>query len=81
MEHFDIIIVGAGLHGLAIARTLVDASPNGPKRLIILDEGRSIGGTWAAERLYPGLKTNNVVGSYESSDFPMDLERYGLEPP
>ncbi|KAI0867577.1 hypothetical protein GGS24DRAFT_515151 [Hypoxylon argillaceum] len=81
MEHFDIIIVGAGLHGLAIARTLVDASPNGPKRLIILDEGRSIGGTWAAERLYPGLKTNNVVGSYEFSDFPMDLERYGLEPP
>ncbi|KAI0435131.1 FAD/NAD(P)-binding domain-containing protein [Xylaria sp. FL1042] len=80
MEHFDVVIVGAGLHGLAIARTLLDTNPNESKRLIILDEGRSIGGTWAAERLYPGLKTNNVVGSYEFSDFPMDLERYGLAP-
>ncbi|TGJ85599.1 hypothetical protein E0Z10_g3178 [Xylaria hypoxylon] len=80
MEHFDIVIVGAGLHGLAIARTLVDTGSNDPKRLIILDEGRSIGGTWSAERLYSGLKTNNVVGSYEFSDFPMELERYGLEP-
>ncbi|KAJ8104495.1 hypothetical protein ONZ43_g7822 [Nemania bipapillata] len=80
MQHFDIVIVGAGLHGLAIARTLVDASSVTPQRLIIVDEARSIGGTWAAERLYAGLKTNNVVGSYEFSDFPMDLERYGLEP-
>ncbi|KAI1423791.1 FAD/NAD(P)-binding domain-containing protein [Xylaria sp. FL1777] len=80
MEHFDVVIVGAGLHGLAIARTLVDASSDDRKRIIILDEARSIGGTWAAERLYPGLKTNNVVGSYEFSDFPMDLEQYGLAP-
>ncbi|KAI1176298.1 FAD/NAD(P)-binding domain-containing protein [Nemania sp. FL0916] len=80
MEHFDVVIVGAGLHGLAMARTLVDAVSNNPKRIVILDENRSIGGTWAAERLYPGLKTNNVVGSYEFSDFPMDLKRYGLKP-
>ncbi|KAI0804085.1 FAD/NAD(P)-binding domain-containing protein [Xylaria sp. FL0064] len=80
MEHFDVVIVGAGLYGLAIARALVDTSPNESKRIIILDEGRSIGGTWAAERLYPGLKTNNVVGSYEFSDFPLELERYGLAP-
>ncbi|KAI1116052.1 FAD/NAD(P)-binding domain-containing protein [Nemania sp. NC0429] len=81
MEHFDIVIVGAGLHGLAAARILAHSSPTRPQhRLVILDEGRSIGGTWAGERLYDGLKTNNVVGSYEFSDFPMDLERYGLEP-
>ncbi|GAP86425.2 hypothetical protein SAMD00023353_1901560 [Rosellinia necatrix] len=80
MEHFDIVIVGAGLHGLAIARTLVGVCSDDPKRLVILDEGLSIGGTWAAERLYPGLKTNNVVGSYEFSDFPMDPGRYGLRP-
>ncbi|KAI0118842.1 FAD/NAD(P)-binding domain-containing protein [Nemania sp. FL0031] len=80
MEHFDIVIVGAGLHGLAIARALVHAGSNRSRKLIILDEGCSIGGTWAAERLYSGLKTNNVVGSYEFSDFPMELERYGLEP-
>ncbi|KAI1122849.1 FAD/NAD(P)-binding domain-containing protein [Nemania abortiva] len=80
MEHFDIVIVGAGLHGLTIARTLVNASLTRPQRLIILDEGRSIGGTWAAERLYSGLKTNNVVGSYEFSDFPTKPGRYGLKP-
>ncbi|KAI1311002.1 FAD/NAD(P)-binding domain-containing protein [Xylaria venustula] len=80
MEHFDVVIVGAGLHGLAAARTLVDASSNDSKSIIILDEGRSIGGTWASERLYPGLKTNNVVGSYEFSDFPMELDRYRLTP-
>ncbi|KAI0402593.1 FAD/NAD(P)-binding domain-containing protein [Xylaria palmicola] len=80
MEHFDLIIVGAGLHGLAVARTLVvDGGYGRPRSLVILDEGRSIGGTWAAERLYSGLKTNNTVGSYEFSDFPMDPGRYGLE--
>lgn len=63
-----------------MAKTLVDANQNKPKRLVILDESGSIGGTWAAERLYPGLKTNNVVGSYEFSDFPMDPARYGLKP-
>ncbi|KAI1282471.1 FAD/NAD(P)-binding domain-containing protein [Xylaria sp. FL0933] len=80
MERLDVVIIGAGLHGLTTARTLVDTSPNEPKRIIILDEGRFIGGTWAAERLYPGLKTNNIVGLYDFSDFPMDLELYGLAP-
>ncbi|GAW22321.1 hypothetical protein ANO14919_118570 [Xylariales sp. No.14919] len=80
MEHFDVVMISVGLHGLAIARALVDASLNDLKRLVVLDEGRSIGGTWSAERLYPGLNTNNVVASYELSDFPMEPERYGLEP-
>lgn len=48
--------------------------------VVLVDSARSVGGTWAAERLYPGLKTNNVVGSYEFSDFPLDLDRYGLKP-
>jgi cation diffusion facilitator CzcD-associated flavoprotein CzcO len=48
--------------------------------VVLMDSARSVGGTWAAERLYPGLKTNNVVGSYEFSDFPLDLDRYALKP-
>jgi hypothetical protein len=48
--------------------------------VIIIDEAGSIGGTWARERIYKGLKTNNIAGSYEFSDFPMDLERYSLKP-
>ncbi|KAJ5097891.1 hypothetical protein N7532_004892 [Penicillium argentinense] len=36
----------------------------------------AVGGTWAKERLYPDLKTNNLIGSYELSDFPMELDRF-----
>lgn len=51
-----------------------------PPKIVLMDIGNSVGGTWAKERLYPGLKTNNIVGSYEFSDFPLDLRRYGLQP-
>ncbi|KAL5359377.1 hypothetical protein BJX96DRAFT_183728 [Aspergillus floccosus] len=77
MDHVDILIVGAGLHGLAMAKTYLEVSPN--VQLLIIDQAQSVGGTWASERLYPGLKTNNLVGSYEFSDFPMVPERYGLQ--
>lgn len=48
-------------------------------RILIVDYAESVGGTWAHERLYPGLKTNNLVGSYEFSDFPLVPENYGIE--
>lgn len=35
---------------------------------------------WAEHRLYPGLKSNNMLGTYEYSDFPMDPETYGVKP-
>jgi len=41
---------------------------------------KSIGGTWAKERLYPSLKSNNMLGTYEYSDFPMDEATYGVKP-
>lgn len=37
--------------------------------LVLLDGADSIGGIWAKERLYPGLKTNDLSGGYEFSDF------------
>lgn len=49
--------------------------------MVVLDSQHSIGGVWAKERLYPGLKTNNLVGSYEFSDFRMDPEKFGIKPP
>lgn len=36
-----------------------------------------MGGTWAQERLYPELRTNNMLGTYEYPDFPMD-ESFGV---
>lgn len=74
----DLVIVGAGWHGLAVAKTYTEVSPKA--NVLILDTAKSIGGVWAQERLYPGLKTNNLVGSYEFGDFPMTPERFGLTP-
>lgn len=35
---------------------------------------------WAEHRLYPGLKSNNMLGTYEYPDFPMDPETFGILP-
>lgn len=34
---------------------------------------------WAKERVYPGLKTNNLVGTLEYPDFPLVPEEFGVE--
>ncbi|KAM5349440.1 hypothetical protein ACJ41O_005945 [Fusarium nematophilum] len=78
LERFDLVIVGAGWHGLAMAKTYREA--HSEANILILDYAESVGGTWANERLYPGLKTNNLVGTYEFSDFPLVPEKYGIEP-
>lgn len=70
-------ITNLGLHGLAMAKTYLQVHPNG--RLLVMDQAKSVGGSWAKERLYPGLKTNNIIGSYEFGDFPMVPERYGAK--
>ncbi|RDW94474.1 hypothetical protein BP5796_00237 [Coleophoma crateriformis] len=76
MEEFDIVIVGAGVFGLPVAKTYLEVHPEA--RLLMLDEGQSVGGTWSHERLYDELRTNNLVGMLEFSDFPMDFETFGV---
>ncbi|RDW88948.1 hypothetical protein BP6252_00980 [Coleophoma cylindrospora] len=76
MEEFDIVIVGAGVFGLPVAKTYLEVHPGA--RLLMLDEGQSVGGTWSQERLYDELRTNNLVGMSEFSDFPMDFETFGV---
>lgn len=61
-----------------MAKTYLQVHPKG--NLLVVDQAKSIGGSWAKERLYPGLKTNNVFGSYEFGDFPMVAERYNANP-
>jgi Pyridine nucleotide-disulphide oxidoreductase len=48
--------------------------------VVVLDSASSIGGVWAKDRLYPGLKSNNMLGTYEYSDFPMDEPTFGVKP-
>jgi hypothetical protein len=61
-----------------MAKTYLQIHPNG--NLLVVDRAKSIGGSWAKERLYAGLKTNNIFGSYEFGDFPMIPERYAATP-
>lgn len=61
-----------------MAKTYLEVHPNSSVR--IFDSAASVGGVWAEERLYPGLKTNNLLGSYEFSDFPMTPGRFNVQP-
>ena len=74
-QHHDIIIVGAGIHGLCAAHTFLSIQPT--LSLLLLDEKSTVGGVWAKQSIYPTLRANNLQGYYEFSDFPM-LEA-GLE--
>jgi cation diffusion facilitator CzcD-associated flavoprotein CzcO len=47
--------------------------------MAVLESSETPGGTWCKDRLYPGLKSNNMVGTYEYPDFPMLESRYGVK--
>lgn len=55
-EHFDVLIVGAGLSGIGAARHLRDKCPG--KRFAILEGRDTIGGTWDLFR-YPGIRSDS----------------------
>ncbi|KAF8456576.1 hypothetical protein BGX38DRAFT_1266322 [Terfezia claveryi] len=75
----DLVVVGAGWYGLMTAKTYRDVNPSA--NIVILDISPTIGGVWAKHHLYPGLKTNNMLGTYEYSDFPMSGENsFGVKP-
>ncbi|KAK3938149.1 FAD/NAD(P)-binding domain-containing protein [Diplogelasinospora grovesii] len=78
MEALDLVVVGAGISGLAAAKAFHQLNPD--KSLAVLDASSSLGGVWAKHRLYPGLKSNNMLGTYEYPDFPMDTETFGVKP-
>ncbi|KID84466.1 Flavin-binding monooxygenase-like family protein [Metarhizium guizhouense ARSEF 977] len=78
MDSKDCVIIGAGFHGLAAAKQYRCSQPE--HSVAVFDSQASIGGTWAEERLYPGLKTNNMFGTYEYPDFPMESGKFGAEP-
>ncbi len=56
MEHFDVIIVGAGLSGIGAAKHLQDHCPG--KRYTILESRTAMGGTWDLFR-YPGIRSDS----------------------
>ena len=56
VEHFDIVIVGAGLSGVQAAYHLQTRLPS--KRFTILEARDTIGGTWDLFR-YPGVRSDS----------------------
>jgi len=55
-EHFDVLIMGAGLSGIDAAYHLQKFCPN--KSYIILEQRERIGGTWDLFR-YPGIRSDS----------------------
>ena len=66
-----------GWFGLAAAKTYIELHPS--ENVVVFDAAATIGGVWAAHRLYPGLKSNNLLGTYEYPDFKMGDRSYGIQ--
>ncbi|KAF9890675.1 hypothetical protein FE257_005541 [Aspergillus nanangensis] len=71
----EVIVIGTGIGGLAAAKTYLELSPE--TDLVLLEKRPTLGGVWSEENCYEGLKTNNLGGTYEYSDFPMGA-KYGI---
>jgi monooxygenase len=56
VEHFDVLVVGAGLSGIGAGYHLQDSCPN--KTYAILEARDAIGGTWDLFR-YPGVRSDS----------------------
>ena len=55
-EHFDVVIIGAGLSGIGAACHLQRECPG--KRYLILESRKAMGGTWDLFR-YPGIRSDS----------------------
>jgi len=56
VEHFDVLIVGAGLSGIGAAHHLQKNTPS--KTFVILEGREAMGGTWDLFR-YPGVRSDS----------------------
>ncbi|MGN6479917.1 flavin-containing monooxygenase [Luteibacter sp.] len=60
-DHYDVLIIGAGLSGVGMACRLAMACPG--KRVGILERRRSMGGTWDLFR-YPGVRSDSDMFTF-----------------
>ncbi|KAF2169570.1 hypothetical protein M409DRAFT_19981 [Zasmidium cellare ATCC 36951] len=67
-EHFDVVVVGAGIASLGAAKAYMQCAPQ--TNLLIVDSNKTIGGVWCKENVYPGLRTNNLFPALQLPDYP-----------
>lgn len=60
-QHFDVLIVGAGLSGIGSAYHLQEQHPD--KSFCILDGMESFGGTWLTHK-YPGIRSDSDLFTF-----------------
>ncbi|MFP3942800.1 MAG: phytoene desaturase family protein [Alphaproteobacteria bacterium] len=78
MAHYDAVVIGAGVNGLAAAAVLARAG----RSVLVAEQGSAPGGLMAPREFYPGFK-GPIGGGWLSSLpeaflFDLDLGRYGL---
>lgn len=68
-SHVDIVVVGAGICGIAAAKFYLDIHPN--CSLVLLEKDSSVGGVWNQSRVFDTFYTQSSFGTWEYSDMPM----------
>lgn len=61
VEHFDVLIVGAGMSGIGAAYHLRKQRPG--DRFVVLEREESYGGTWWTHR-YPGIRSDSDLHTF-----------------
>lgn len=64
--HPRVCVIGAGIAGLVTAKVMAADGFD----VTVFEKETSLGGTWNANRTYPGLRANNSKYTYSYSDFP-----------
>ena len=61
VEHFDVLIVGAGISGVGSAYHLTKQLPD--TTFVVLEEQESYGGTWRTHK-YPGIRSDSDLHTF-----------------
>jgi cation diffusion facilitator CzcD-associated flavoprotein CzcO len=67
-----VIIIGAGIHGLAAAKTYLQILPD--IQITILDNDDSVGGVWSRSRVHPNLMADSDTPTFDFSELQMSEE-------